>query len=82
MITMQKASKNGKLLRNTCKLLYNTGRRISVIAGTGYKAGYFMAKHPNIESTKNQIFKNYKAGLITIAGITIGILGFLMMKKS
>jgi len=79
MRTMEKLTKNGKLLRSGYSLLRRTGRGIRMAADTGYKAGYFMAKHPEIELAKNHLQRNYKAGLITITGLVIGILGAIMI---
>ncbi len=79
MKTMQEVSGNGKALKKAYTLLKQTGRGIKMAADTGYKTGYFMAKHPEIEIARDRVLKNYKAGLITLAGIIIGILGAFML---
>lgn len=81
MKTMQRVTKNGKILRNAFTLFKQTGRGIRMAADTGYKTGYFMAKHPEIEIARQQLQKNYKAGLLAFAGIILGIIAFLMTKK-
>ena len=78
----QKTSTNGRTLKNVCTLLMRTGQGVRMAANTGYRAGYFMARHPEIESARAQIQKNYKVGLLAIAGMALGIMAFLMMKKS
>ena len=82
MRTRQRTSKNGRTLRNVCALLMRTGQGVRMAANTGYRAGYFMAKHPEIELTKDQIIKNYRTGLIALTGIGLGIVSYLLFKKS
>lgn len=82
MKTMEKMTKNGKILRKACRLFWQTSRGVKMAAGTGYRTGYFMAKHPEIELAGKQIQKNYKAGLLAVAGIILGIMAFLMTKRS
>ncbi len=72
---MRATEKNGKRFRNMMGLLQKTGQGVKFATGTGYKTGYFMAKHPEIEFAKEQIQKNYKAGLITIIGLGIVLFG-------
>lgn len=82
MITIKKDSKNAKLLKNARVLIEKTGRGIKMAADTGYKTGYFMAKHPEIESASKQIRKNYKAGLIAAMAVFFGLTALLMIKKA
>ena len=81
MKLLEKAYKNGKLLKHAYTLICGTGKGMGIAANTGYKAGYFLAKHPNIEMTKNHVMRNYKAGLLAIIGVIIGLAGFLILKK-
>lgn len=79
---MQTICKNGKIFKNACRLIYGTGKGLGMAAGTGYKAGYFMAKHPKIELARTQLQKNIKPYVLAVTGIVLGITAFLMMKKS
>ena len=81
MITIKKDSKNAKLLKNARVFLEKTGQGIKMAADTGYKTGYFMAKHPEIEVAGKQIRKNYKAGLIAALALLFGLAAILMIKK-
>ena len=76
--------RNEKNFKNFYTVLQKTGQGIKMAANTGYKTGYFLAKHPGVELTKNQIQKNYKTGLLAFLGIIIGLFGafkFMKMKK-
>ncbi|OGI02688.1 MAG: hypothetical protein A2Y25_11095 [Candidatus Melainabacteria bacterium GWF2_37_15] len=77
----QKTTTNGRTLKNVYTLLKRTGKGAYLAANTGYRAGYFMAKHPELENARTHLQKNYKVGLFAIAGIILGIMAFLMMKK-
>lgn len=68
-------AKNGKMLRNAIN-----GLRMA--ANTGYRTGYFLAKHPGIEQAGKHLQKNYRSGLIAIAGISLAIIGLLLMRRS
>ncbi len=74
---MKATEKNGKKFRNMVGLLQKTGQGVKFATDTGYKTGYFMAKHPGVEYAKKQIQKNYKAGLITILGLGISLFGLI-----
>ncbi len=82
MRTMESLTKNGKILRSGYSLLRGTGRGIRMAADTGYKAGYFMGKHPEIEQAKLRIFKNQKAIVLGILGLILGIAAITMTKKT
>lgn len=74
---MRTVEKNGKKVKNVLGLLQKTGQGVRFATNTGYKTGYFMAKHPGIELAKNQIQKNYKAGLIALLGFMISLAGLI-----
>ncbi len=82
---MKTMEKNGKKLKGIYTLLQKTGHGVKMAADTGYKTGYFMAKHPVIKHTKDQIQKNYKVGLITFLGLSLSAFGLfrylVKMKK-
>lgn len=76
---MKATEKNGKKFRNMVGLLQKTGQGVRFATDTGYKTGYFMAKHPGVEYAKNQIQKNYKAGLIAILGLGISLFSLIQI---
>lgn len=77
MKTMEKVSRNNKKTKNLYLLLQQAGRGVKMAADTGYKTGYFMAKHPGIETTKKSIQKNYKPILLGMVGFVIGVMSIL-----
>lgn len=68
-------NKNGKLLKNAI-------HGIRMAASTGYRTGYFLAKHPEIEYAGKHLQKNYRSTLFALAGILLAIIGLQLMKKS
>ena len=72
---MKTVEKNGKKIKGIYTLLQKTSHGVKMAADTGYKTGYFMAKHPNVKIVKDQVKKNYKVGLITILGLALSVLG-------
>ncbi|HSA07712.1 MAG TPA: hypothetical protein P5556_11100 [Candidatus Gastranaerophilales bacterium] len=72
---MRTIEKNGHKLKEMSAMFRKAGQGIRTAADVGYKTGYFIAKHPNIEKTKDQIQKNYKVGLITLLGIGLTFFG-------
>jgi|GEM_PF-3603064 len=76
---MRTAQKNGRKFRSVYTLLRRTGQGVKFATDTGYKTGYFMAKHPGIQYTKEQIQKNYKAGLVALLGVGITLFGILQV---
>jgi len=81
---MKTAERNGKKLKNAYAALQKTGQGLKFAADSGYKTGYFMAKHPGVKIAKEQIQKNYKVGLLTVAGmglITLGLVKVLLNLK-
>ena len=79
MRTLEKPSQNGKKVKNLCNILQKTGKGVKMAADGGYKAGYFMAKHPGVEVTKQQLQKNYKPILVSMFGFVLGALSILQI---
>ncbi len=74
---MKVTEKNGKKFKSAYSVLQKTGQGVKFATNTGYKTGYFMAKHPNIEKVKNNIEKNYKTGLLALIGLGVGLIGMI-----
>jgi hypothetical protein len=72
---MKTSEQNGKRLKSAYKLLQSAGQGIKFAANTGYKTGYFMAKHPEIEMLRDGVKKNYISILLALGGIILGIIG-------
>lgn len=80
---MKTAEQNGKKVQDAYKLLQTAGQGVKFAADTGYKTGYFMAKHPEVEEIKKGMQKNSKIIILTLVGVILGMIGFagLMSKK-
>jgi hypothetical protein len=81
---MKTAEQNGKRIKDAYKLLQTAGQGMKIAADTGYKTGYFMAKHPEVEMVKKSIQRNRVAILLALVGIVlgaVGIAGFMAKKK-
>jgi hypothetical protein len=80
---MKTAEQNGKKFKDAYKILQTAGQGMRLAADTGYKTGYFMAKHPEVESLKKRVQKNHLLILLTFAGILLGGIGVArLMDKS
>ena len=56
-------------------IIGKTGYGMKLAANLGYRAGYNMAKHPGMEKIKKQIERHPAASLMTLIGLTLGIIG-------
>ncbi len=72
---MKTMEKNGRKFKNMYGLLQKAGQGVKMATDASYKTGYFMAKHPGVEYTKDQIQKNYKSGLIILIGVGLSLFG-------
>lgn len=81
MQTMSKFYKNGQVLKKAFRLIYGTGKGLGIAANTGFKAGYFVAKHPKIEQAGTRIQQNIKPYMLATVGVILGFTAFMMMKN-
>jgi len=75
MKTSEKIMMKADNLKNYGNMMGKAGYGMKLAANMGYKIGYNMAKHPNLEKVKKQINHHPKSSLITILGLVLGIIG-------
>jgi len=75
MKTSEKIMIKADNLKNYGSMLGKAGYGIKLAANMGYKIGYNMAKHPNLEKVKKQLNRHPKSSLITVLGLVLGIIG-------
>jgi hypothetical protein len=75
MKTSEKIMMKADNLKTFGNIMGKAGYGMRLAANLGYKAGYNMAKHPGLEKVKKQLDHHPKAGLITLAGLLVGIIG-------
>jgi len=75
MKTSEKIMMKADNLKNYGSMLGKAGYGIKLAANMGYKIGYNMAKHPNLEKVKKQLNHHPKSSLITVLGLVLGIIG-------
>lgn len=62
-------------LKTLGSIMGKAGYGMRLAANMGYKIGYNMAKHPNLEKVKKQMDHHPRAILITLLGIGLGLAG-------
>ncbi|MEI8389404.1 MAG: hypothetical protein WCG23_05915 [bacterium] len=75
MKTREKISQKADNLKSFGNIVGKAGYGMKLAANLGYKVGYNIAKHPTLEKVKKQIDHNPRASLITLAGVTLGVIG-------
>ncbi len=68
---MKAMEKNGKKFKGFCTIMQRTGQGVKMAADTGYRTGYFMAKHPNVKMVKDQVQCKQVLGLYYIFRLSI-----------
>ena len=84
MKTKEKIMMKHDNIKTIGNVIGKAGYGMKLAANLGYKVGYNMAKHPNLEKVKKQIDHHPKAISITLLGLVLGIIGaigFVALKE-
>jgi len=75
MKTAEKIIKKADTLKTCGNIMGKAGYGMRLAAIFGYKVGYNMAKHPNLDKVKKQIEKHpQQTGLLVLAGLGLSAL--------
>ena len=75
MKTSEKIMMKADNFKTVGNIMGKAGYGMKLAANLGYKVGYNMAKHPNLEKIQKQITHHPASSLITLTGILLGIIG-------
>ena len=76
-MTHQEKAKQMNKFKTCCNIAEKAGSSLRMAAILGYRAGYSVGKHPELEKVKKTVEHHPKASIAAVLGLLLGMLGLL-----